>query len=379
MPFCFCCGQLWKDTQQAAQEEVEAAFTPNVAQQQHFPFLSNLGPAVFTMAKIRRWQELETASTFRLPSFMSYHTTIYYWTIWHTTDLFYLLGENMSTTQRQIFCDRSFSLSITNKISTLLQRLSTVLQSVPLAAVLSWLVFLPGLISTHILVLVALYKWGASCCHVYVVINQLGLFARSVQSTNRLSVRLCVRSPYVTLTGVPLGGARGVRTDMRQQMTPVNQEFYDTCSFKIHNTHAAIWLPHRKLSRQKTSVALQNNLLMGKKFIAFVSVLAMNLIIQRTRCPLLTRSLVPGYLIRRLTDYFVLIALSNGGKQYGSFSAWPEDLPAGGDAVGWMWSPESPSVQTSLRANLREESKRGFCQEPHSGRTQMRPCFTPEG
>lgn len=26
-----------------------------------------------------------------------------------------------------------------------------------------------------------------------------------------------------------------------------------------------------------------------------------------------------------------------------------------------------------------EESKRGFCQEPHSVRTQMRPCFTPEG
>lgn len=77
---------------------------------------------------------------------------------------------------------------------------------------------------------------GASCCHVYVVINQLGLFARSVQSTNRLSVRLRVRSPYVTPTGVPLGGARGVRTDVQQQMTPANQEFTTPAVLKFTHT-----------------------------------------------------------------------------------------------------------------------------------------------
>lgn len=78
----------------------------------------------------------------------------------------------------------------------------------------------------------------APCCHVYVVINQLGLFARSVQSTNRLSVPLCVRSPYVTPTGVPLGGVRGVRTDMRQQMTLVNQEFTTPAVLKYTHTRS---------------------------------------------------------------------------------------------------------------------------------------------
>lgn len=49
-------------------------------------------------------------------------------------------------------------------------------------------------------------KGRASFCHFYVVINQLGLFARSVQSTNLLSEILYVCLSYVMLTGVPSGG-----------------------------------------------------------------------------------------------------------------------------------------------------------------------------
>lgn len=50
---------------------MEGAFTPNVVQQQHLSFLSNQGPAVFSMAKILRRQEVEAASTFWLPPFTS--------------------------------------------------------------------------------------------------------------------------------------------------------------------------------------------------------------------------------------------------------------------------------------------------------------------
>lgn len=301
------------------------------------------------MAKILRWQEIETASTFWLPPFTSrcgcQSRLLRTWTqqstqLIVTQQVLLCLSREVPATsqpsrfssQRQIRCEWNNYFTIC----------SPSLLGVPFRPHIDSYPHING----------SLRMWsdrGASCCHVYVVINQLGLFARSVQSTNRLSVPLCVRSPYVTPTGVSRGEERGVRTDMRQQMNPVNQEFTTPAVLKYTLTHAAISLPHRKLWGPITSMALQNNPLKGK-ISWFFSVLAINLIIQRTRCPLLTRSLVPGYLIRHLTDYFVLIALSNGGKQYGSFSAWPEDLPAGGDVVGWMWSPESPSVRTSLWA-----------------------------
>lgn len=68
-------------------------------------------------------------------------------------------------------------------------------------------------------------KSRASFCHFYVVINRLGLCARSVQSTNLLPDILYVCLSYVMLTGVPSGGcSHGDDT----ANNPIKKE----CSFK---------------------------------------------------------------------------------------------------------------------------------------------------
>lgn len=109
-------------------------------------------------------------------------------------------------------------------------------------------------------------KSRASFCHFYVVINQLGLFARSVQSTNLLPDILYVCLCYVMLTGVPSGGcSHGDDT----ANNPIKKE----CSFKsldicIH-THRFYFHTGSCLGKLQTSVAFR---LLRAKLIALVSV-----------------------------------------------------------------------------------------------------------